>query len=130
MARRKSTTTAPEVEAPESKQQKQVTLVGRLCADPVLHHTKSGKAVSTIRLAVNPSEGDVIFHNVVVWKRTAEVVCEYMRKGRRVEVVGRTQERTYTAADGTERTVNEVIAFRVDFNPGQSAAPTAEQEVA
>ena len=108
MARRKSTTTAapaPEVveEAPveqQAEQAEQVTLIGRLCADPVLRHTKSGKAVTTIRLAVNAPDDETTFHSVVVWNRTAEVVCEYLRKGRLVEITGRPQTRTWTDSDG------------------------------
>ena len=80
-----------------------VTMSGRLCADPVLRHTKSGKAVTTIRLAVNAPDAASAFHNVVVWGRTAEVVCEYLRKGRSVEVQGRAQERSYEV-DGTSVT--------------------------
>jgi len=130
MARSKSTTTAAEAEkATTPAQQDQVTLVGRLCADPVLRHTKSGnKPVTTIRVAVNPPEGEATFHSVVVWNRGAEVVCEYLRKGRRVEVLGRPQQRSYKAADGTDREVTEVIAFRVNFLSGQSSDPAPEEE--
>lgn len=132
MARSKSTTTAAEAKNAEGKaQQEPVTIVGRLCADPVLRHTKSGKPVTTIRVAVNPPEGEATFHNVVVWNRTAEVVCEYMRKGRPVEVVGRPQERTYQAADGTDRQVTEIVARKVQFISAKALVPAgAEQEVA
>lgn len=128
MAHRKSTTTAAEAEKATTPQQDQVTIIGRLCADPVLRHTKSGKSVSTIRVAVNPPEGEATFHSVVIWNRSAEVVCEYLRKGRRVEVVGRPQQRSYEAADGTDREVTEVIAFRVNFLSGQGSDPAAEEE--
>lgn len=129
MARSKSTTTADEAaKATTPAQQDQVTLVGRLCADPELRHTKSGKPVTTIRLAVNPPDGEATFHSVVVWNRSAEVICEYLRKGRRVEVAGRTQQRSYKAADGTDREVTEVIAFRVNFLSGQGSDPTPEEE--
>ncbi len=130
MARRKTTSTAsrsttskPAPEAPTaSTPDEQITLVGRLCADPVLRHTKSGKSVSTIRIAVNEPDAEPTFHSVVVWNRTAEVVCEYLRKGRKVEVLGRKQERTYQAADGTERIAWEVSAFWVDFSPSRKPA--------
>jgi single-strand DNA-binding protein len=109
-----------------------VTLVGRLCADPVLRHTKSGKAVTTIRLAVNAPDSESSFHSVVVWTRTAEIVCEYMRKGRSVEITGRTQQRSYKSADGTERKVTEIVASRVRFISGRDASQsaTSEKEVA
>ena len=128
MARSKSTTTAAEAtKATTPAQQDQVTLVGRLCADPVLRHTKSGKPVTTIRVAVNPPEGEATFHSVVVWNRSAEVICEYRRKGRRVEVIGRPQQRSYEAADGTDHEVTEVIAFRVNFLSGQGSDPAPEE---
>jgi single-strand DNA-binding protein len=128
----KSTTKATAREASEAEQ-KQVTLVGRLCADPVLRRTKSGKAVTTVRIAVNPPEGEASFHSVVVWNRTAEVLCEYLRKGRAVEVTGRERQRSYEAGDGSERTVTEISAHRVRFlSRTELAAATAgaEQEVA
>ncbi|MDX6650394.1 MAG: Single-strand binding protein family [Solirubrobacteraceae bacterium] len=63
MARRKSTTaSAPKAKAPEPKlaetkpAEDDTTLVGRLVADPVLRHTRSGLPVATIRIAVN--DGD------------------------------------------------------------------------
>jgi single-strand DNA-binding protein len=133
MARSKSTTTAAEAsKAEEPTQQESITIVGRLCADPVLRRTKTScKAVTTLRVAVNPPEGDASFHNVVAWERTAEVVCEYLRKGRPVEVVGRAQQRTYTAADGSERQVDEIIARRVTFISAKALAPAdTENEVA
>lgn len=134
MARRKSTTTAPAPEpveaAPVEQQAEQVTVTGRLCADPVLRHTKSGKAVTTIRVAVNKPGEEATFHSVVVWNRTAEVVCEFLRKGRRVEVTGRPQERSYEAADGTQRQVAEIVAWHVQFLRSQQAQPVTEKEVA
>jgi single-strand DNA-binding protein len=126
MARRKSTTTAAE--ATTQTPQDEVSLVGRLVADPILRRTNSGKAVTTIRIAVNDPDCEPTFHSVVVWSRTAEVVCQYLRKGRRVEVVGRPQQRSYQAADGTNRTVDEITAFRVAFLTGHGSAPTHEED--
>lgn len=124
MARRKpATPDAKAIRGTAQAPSNEVTLVGRLVADPVLHHTKSGKPVSTIRIAANPPDGEATFHSVAVWNRTAEVVCEYLRKGRRVEVVGRSRQRSYQAADGTERTVDEISAFRVAFLAGQASPP-------
>lgn len=141
MARRTSTNKAPASEAkvsapvaiePQETAPQKVTIVGRLCADPVLRHTKSGKAVTTIRLAVNAPDTEPSFHSVVVWGRTAEIVCEYIRKGRSVEVSGRTQERSYKATDGTERQRTEIVAYRVQFLSARVASPsaTSEKEVA
>lgn len=128
---RKSTTKAAAPEAttaPAPAEEQRVTLVGRLCADPVLRRTKSGKAVTNIRIAVNPPEGEASFHSVVVWNRNAEVVCKYLRKGRAVQVVGKPQQRSYEAADGAERTVSEISAYRVQFLSREELAATAAPE--
>jgi len=143
MARRTSTKSAPDPKAtdvapvatePQDTAPQKVTLVGRLCADPVLRHTKSGKAVTNLPLAVNAPDAEPSFYSVVAWARTAELACEYMTKGRLVEVTGRTQERSYNAADGTERHVIEIVASRVKFLSGrdasQSATATSDKEVA
>lgn len=134
MARSKSTTTADVPEssavatgsAPENADENRTILTGRLCADPVLRHTASGTPVANLRIAVNTPGADATFHDVVVWRRTAEVVCQYLKKGRRVEVTGRSQERTWTDKDGNERTSVEISAFRVQFLNRQPAAQAAE----
>jgi len=140
MAPRSSTKASPAPEATEAapvtehqdNAPEKVTIAGRLCADPVLRLTKSGRAVTTIRLAVNHPDADPSFHSVVAWGRTAEVVCQYLRKGRSVEVTGRMQERSFEAADGTERSVTEIVAFRVQFLPDGKPSPsvTSKKEVA
>jgi single-strand DNA-binding protein len=135
---RKSTKATPETTAPASVTTAEPTpveapkvLTGRLTTDPVLRHTKtSGKPVTTIRIAVNGEpETEPQFHNVVVWGRTAEVVCQYLKKGRLVEVHGREQERTWTDADGAERRTAEVSAFRVQFIANRPTAPVAAEEL-
>ena len=134
MARKKSTAaTAPKAEqkasAPAPEVENTVVFTGRLVADPELRHTAtSGKPVSTIRVAVNDGPKPT-FHRVVVWGRTAEVVCQYLRKGRRVQVQGRSQERTWQDAEGAERRTTEVVAFRVQFlSSRESGQPQAESE--
>jgi single-strand DNA-binding protein len=104
------------------------TLICRLTRDPQLRHTKSGRAVSTLRVAVNDGP-EPTFHDVVVWGRTAEVVCEYMRKGRLIHVEGRIQLRSWTAKDGSERRNAEIVARRVQFL-GRGSASAEEGEVA
>ncbi len=100
------------------------TLICRLTRDPELRHTKNGRAVSTLRVAVNDGP-EPTFHDVVVWGRTAEVVCQYMRKGRLVHVEGRIQPREWTDKDGSERHTVEIIASGVQFLPGGASAEVA-----
>jgi single-strand DNA-binding protein len=136
MSRTKSTaaaaaeaTPAPQAE-PEATQAEQVTLTGRLTADPILRRTQSGIAVTNMRIAVNHEDGTATFHSVVAWKRTAEVVAQYLTKGRLVEVTGRPQERARTDNEGNERTTVEINAFSVQFLSRQQTAQPAEPEVA
>lgn len=128
-----STATAPDATAAaaptESTQYEPDTiLLARLTTDPQLGHTAStGKPVTTLRVAeqhTNPQR----FHDVVCWGRTAEVVCQYLKKGRLIEVTGREHERTYIANDGSERAVEEIVAFRVQFLRAQDTSPTVEKE--
>ena len=131
MARKKSAaTTAPEATptpqaAPEPTDGEQVTLTGRLTADPILRRTKTGIAVTNFRIAVNHDDGTATFHSVVAWKRSAEVVAKFMKKGRLVEVSGHERTRTWTGEDGAQRTSVEINAYRVQFLSRQRTAQPA-----
>jgi single-strand DNA-binding protein len=98
-----------------------VILIGRLTADPTLRYTQSGHATSSFTLAVDrgrknaQGEKEVDFIGCVAWKKTAEVVAEYTKKGSLMAIDGRLQVRTYDAKDGGKRWVTEVIAETVQF---------------
>jgi single-strand DNA-binding protein len=130
MPRRKATATAaPAPAASRGPALNRTSLIGRLTRDPELRHTTtSGRAVSTLRVAVNDGP-EPTFHDVVVWGRTAEVVCQYMRKGRLIHVEGRIQPRSWTGKDGGERRTVEVVANRVQFLD-RGSSPVADGEVA
>lgn len=98
-----------------------VVLIGRLTKDPELRYTPSGKAVATLRLAVdrgttNPQgEKETDFIDIVVWERQAETVANYLQKGRLVAVQGRLQIRHYETQEGQRREKAEVVANTVRF---------------
>jgi single-strand DNA-binding protein len=98
-----------------------VVLIGRLTKDPELRYTTSGKAVATLRLAVdrgttNPQgEKETDFIDVVVWERQAETAANYLQKGRLVAVQGRLQIRQYETQEGQKREKAEVVASTVRF---------------
>lgn len=105
-----------------------IVLIGRLTKDPELRYTSSGKAVATLRLAVdrgttNPQgEKETDFIDVVVWERQAETVANYLQKGRLVAVQGRLQIRSYETQEGQRRERAEVVATTVRFlDRGQDA---------
>ena len=98
-----------------------VILIGRLTKDPELRYTPSGKAVATIRLAVDrgtvnhQGEKETDFIDVVTWEKQAEACANYLQKGRLVAVQGRLQIRQWTNEEGQRRERAEVVATTVRF---------------
>jgi len=96
-----------------------VVIVGRLTRDPELRTTSAGKFIVSVSVAVTkkfkPQDGspDADFFNVTAWDKTAEYINQYLGKGRLIAVDGRLQSRKYTAKDGTERDVVEIVADSV-----------------
>lgn len=112
-----------------------VILIGRLARDPELRVTSSNLSVATFSLAVSrpftPQTGGdpgADFINCVVWRRTAENLAKFCRKGSQIAVEGRIQSRNYTAQDGTKRYVTEVTCDNIIFlgskaeNSGEAVA--------
>jgi single-strand DNA-binding protein len=88
-----------------------VSFAGNLTDDPELRHTESGIARAMFRVAVSGRrEQEPSFFTVIVWRDQAEHAVESLAKGSRVVVVGRLQQRTWTAEDGSARQVVEVLA--------------------
>jgi single-strand DNA-binding protein len=89
-----------------------VSFVGNLTDDPEVRYTKAGIARAMFRLAVSgrSRESEPSFFTVVVWRDQAEHAAQSLSKGSRVVVVGRLQQRTWTAEDGSARQVVEVVA--------------------
>lgn len=100
----------------------QVTLTGRLGADPELRFTATGTATCSFRIAVSKptkadgsNRGDADWVNIVAWQKLAETCNQYLAKGRRVGVTGRLQTRSWEGQDGQRRYITEVVASDVVF---------------
>ncbi|MBF0726231.1 single-stranded DNA-binding protein [Enterococcus gallinarum] len=93
-----------------------VTLVGRLTKDPDLRYTSGGKGVATFNLAVNRNftnqagEREADFIQCVIWRKPAETLANYARKGTLLGVTGRIQTRSYDNQQGQRVYVTEVVA--------------------
>jgi single-strand DNA-binding protein len=88
-----------------------VSFAGNLTDQPELRHTESGIARAMFRVAVsNRREQEPSFFTVIVWRDQAEHAAESLAKGSRVVVMGRLQQRAWTAEDGSARSVVEVVA--------------------
>lgn len=98
-----------------------VVLVGRLTKDPEFRTTQSDVSVATFTLAVNrpftnaQGEREADFINVVVFRKQAENVNNYLRKGNLAGVDGRIQSRSYENQEGRRVFVTEVVADNVQF---------------
>lgn len=95
-----------------------VILTGYLTKDPDLKYTRTGVAVCTVTLAVNRTHGnrdEADFISVVVWRKQAENLANYMRKGGMMGVDGRLHTRNYKDSDGKRVYVTEVIAETISF---------------
>ncbi|MDX8335319.1 MULTISPECIES: single-stranded DNA-binding protein [Cetobacterium] len=104
-----------------------VVLIGRLTRDPELKFGQSGKAYSRFSLAVDRpfSKGEADFINCVAFGKTAELIGEYLRKGRKVAVNGRLQMNRYEV-NGEKRTTYDVLVESMEFveGRGESSAPS------
>jgi len=92
-----------------------VVLVGRLTRDVELRYTANGTAVGSFTVALDRpftnqnGEKDTDFINCVAWRKTAETLANFTRKGSLVGVTGRIQTRNYTNNEGRKVYVTEVV---------------------
>lgn len=98
-----------------------VSLIGRLTADPELKHTQSGIASTRFSIAVDRQfvkqgeERQADFINIVAWRQTAEFICKYFSKGQRIAITGSIRTGSFTGQDGNKRYTFEVQADNVEF---------------
>jgi single-strand DNA-binding protein len=88
-----------------------VSFAGNLTDQPEVRHTESGITRAMFRVAVSGrKDQEPSFFTVVVWRDQAEHAAKSLAKGSRVVVIGRLQQRSWTAEDGSARSVVEVVA--------------------
>ncbi len=113
-----------------------VILIGRLGKDPELKYTPGGRAVCNFSLATDrrwsSQDGQknqaTTWHNIVAWGKQAEVMKEYLQKGREVYIEGRIDNRSYDDKDGNKRYISEVVVERFQFvgSRADTEAPPAD----
>ena len=116
-----------------------VLLMGRLTRDPELRYTPQGTAVSEIGLAINREytvgterRKETTFVDVTLWKRQAEVVCQYLKKGSPIFVEGRLSFDSWETQDGQKRSKLRVVAENFQFLGSRTEggeAPAGEDQV-
>ena len=108
-------------------------LVGRLTTKPELRYTSSNLPFARFSVAVNRTysnaqgERETDFINVVVWRKQAENVCNFLNKGSLVSIEGRIQSGSYDDKDGNKRYTMEVVADSVQFLESKSQSQNRSQ---
>ena len=113
-----------------------VFLLGNLTADPEIKTTPSGKSVCRFRMATNrfwvdrqsgEKRQSVEYHSVVAWDKLANIVSQYLSKGRLVFVEGRLVTRSWEDGSGNKRSRTEIIAENIQLGPRFSQSPNQKQ---
>lgn len=120
-----------------------VMLIGNLGKDPELRYTTGGVAVASFTIATNESWKDqdgnlqerTEWHNIVAWRKLAEICAEWLKKGKKVYIEGKLQTRNYDDKNtGAKRYVTEIVADNMIMldsrGAGEGAATPRETEEA
>ena len=109
-------------------------IIGRLTRDPEVRTTPQGQSVASFGLATNRAWTDqqsgqkkekVEYHNIVAWRRLAEICGQYLSKGRRVYIEGHLQTRDWVGQDGVKKYRTEIIANNMIMLDGRGGGETS-----
>lgn len=125
-------------------------IIGNLTRDPEMRTTPSGQNVASFSIATSFSWTDnagqqqkkTEFHNIVAWRKLAEICGQYLKKGSKVYLEGRLQTSDWTGQDGIKKYRTEIIADNMimldragsnnsnnNFTPGPAAPKKQEEEL-
>ena len=120
-----------------------VMLIGNVGQEPIVRYLDTGVCVATFSLATTErgytmQNGTQVpdrteWHNIVVWRKQAEVVEKYVHKGDKLYVEGKIQSRSYDDKQGVRRYVVEIMAENIELlsprqQQGAPASTTPAQE--
>ena len=119
-----------------------VTLIGRLGRDPEVRYMPNGDAVCNFSLATSEKFTDksgnkaekTEWHNIVIYRKLAEIAGQYLKKGSQVYLEGKIQSHKYTDKNGVERTAYEIVCHEMKMLGGNGneahmqPAPPASHE--
>ena len=113
-------------------------LIGNVGADPEVRYVEQGVAVARLRLATTergytlqngtqvPDHTD--WHNIILWRRLAEIVEKYVHKGDKLYIEGRLRYSTYDDKQGQRRYVTEIWADNMEMLTPKAPSQTPSQE--
>lgn len=110
-----------------SKGLNKVLIIGNLGTAPEVRYTQNGTAIAVLSVATTEAWKDkqtgeqreqTEWHRVVMYRRLAEIVEKYLRKGSKVYIEGKLQTRKWTGEDSIERYTTEVVANEMQMLDG------------
>jgi single-strand DNA-binding protein len=112
-------------------------LIGRLGKDPETRYMTNGEAVTNVSLATSENYKDksgekqerTEWHNLVMYRRLAEIAGEYLKKGSMIYVEGRIQTRKWQDKDGKDRYTTEIIVNEMKMLGSKSGSGSGSFEV-
>lgn len=115
-----------------------VMLIGRLTRDPESRTIPSGQTVASFSIATSRQWKDqsgqkqekTEFHNITAWRKLAEIVAQYLKKGKQVYIEGRLETRSWEDQSGVKKYRTEIVADNLIMlgsrqDGGASSAPAA-----
>lgn len=94
-----------------------VRLIGHIGANPETKELEGGKKVARFTLATDEiyknAKGekvkDTVWHNIVMWGKTASIAEKYLEKGAEIAIEGKLTNRSYTSKEGEKKYITEII---------------------
>ena len=98
-----------------------VQLIGRVGQTPEIKTLDDGRKIANFSIATNESyrnaKGEKVeqtyWHNLVAWGKTAELIDNYVEKGKEIGIGGKLTNRTYETKEGQKRYITEIVVQEV-----------------
>lgn len=111
-----------------------VILIGRLGKDPEVKKMTNGESVTNVTLATSENWKDKTgikqekteWHNLVFFRRLAEIAGQYLKKGSQIYVEGKIQTRKWQDKEGQDRYMTEVVVNEMQMLGGKPGSPSAQ----
>ena len=113
-------------------------ILGNVTRDPEVRTTPGNQIVASFGVATNRFWTDkqtgekkqmVEFHNVVCWRRLAEIAQKFLKKGGLLYVEGRLQTRNWQDQAGNKRSRTEIVAERIQLGPRGAKTTLAPETI-
>ena len=104
-----------------------ICLVGRLTSDPELRTTTTNKNVCQFSIAVNRDKEKTDFLDCTVWKKQAENLCKYQKKGSLISIEGQLRKDSYDKADGTKEYRTYVFVNQIEYLSSKATQESTQE---